>query len=137
MNRRSALIISILLALGSGSLLAALLITNSTEGDIRVESNPAIRELLPQRGDTVLAQSNVGAILAPGWAGEILQIGGTTIPRDEQRIEPTLNSVIFRPDDGLALNRLPSQEVCASMLYWPVRTPERSITISWCFKVDG
>ena len=102
-----------------------------------VDTNPAVSELLPPRGDTVLPQTNVGAILAPGWAGEILHIGGTAIPLDQQRVEPALNSVVFRPDAGLALERLPSQDVCATVRYWSVRNPDRTSTIDWCFRVDG
>ena len=45
--------------------------------------------------------------------------------------------MIFRPDEGLALERLPSQDVCATVRYWPVRNPERTSNIDWCFRVDG
>ena len=113
------------------------LLPTGDPGDVSVDSNPSILELLPPRGDTVLPQANVGAILAPGWTGEILHIGGTVVPVDQQRIEKALNSVIFRPGADLALERLPAQEVCTTMLYWPVRNPDRTATIDWCFRVDG
>ena len=137
MTRRRALIISVLMGLGVGILVLAALLPSENPGDVSVSSNPAVSELLPDRGDTVLPQATVGAILAPGWAGEILHIGGTAIPVDQQRIEKALNSVIFRPDEGLALERLPSQDVCATVRYWPVRNPERTSNIDWCFRVDG
>ena len=35
------------------------------------------------------------------------------------------------------LVRLPAQEVCATVRYWPVRNPDRTATIDWCFRVDG
>ena len=113
------------------------LLPTGDPGDVSVDSNPSILELLPPRGDTVLPQANVGVILAPGWAGEILHIGGTVVPVDQQRIEKALNSVIFRPGADLALVRLPAQEVCATVRYWPVRNPDRTATIDWCFRVDG
>ncbi len=113
------------------------LLPTGDPGDVSVDSNPSILELLPPRGDTVLPQANVGAILAPGWTGEILHIGGTVVPVDQQRIEKALNSVIFRPGADLALERLPAQEVCTTMRYWPVRNPDRTATIDWCFRVDG
>ena len=81
------------------------LLPTGDPGDVSVDSNPSILELLPPRGDTVLPQANVGVILAPGWAGEILHIGGTVVPVDQQRIEKALNSVIFRPGADLALER--------------------------------
>ena len=102
MTRRRALIISVFMGLGVGILVLAALLPSENPGDVSVSSNPAVSELLPDRGDTVLPQANVGAILAPGWAGEIIHIGGTAIPVDQQRIEKARNSVIFRPDEGLA-----------------------------------
>ena len=105
MNRRNALVISVLLALGAGAMTAAVLVAGNSDGDIEVDSNPAVRELLPPRDDTVLPQSNVGAILSAGWSGEILHIGGTVIPLDQQRIQSALNSVIFRPGDGQTARR--------------------------------
>ena len=137
MTRRRALVISVLMGLGVGILVLAAILPNQDTGDVAVDTNPAVSELLPPRGDTVLPQTNVGAILAPGWAGEILHIGGTQIPLDQQRIEPALNSVMFRPGDGRALRRLPPGEVCATVRYWAVRTPDRTSTIDWCFRVDG
>ncbi len=137
MTRRRALVISVLMGLGVGVLVLAALLPSENLGDVSVSTNPAVSELLPARGDTVLPQANVGAILAPGWAGEILHIGGTAVPFDQQRVEKALNSVIFRPDAGLALERLPSQQVCATVRYWPVRNTDRTATIDWCFRVDG
>ena len=137
MNRRSALWISLLLALGVGAIVAAIIATNDNVDDVSVDSNPAIVELIPPRGDTILPQSNVGVILASGWLGELTYIDNVQIPLDEQRIEHALNSVIFRPDEGLVLERLPAQEVCAQIRYWEVRSPDRDQFFSWCFRVDG
>ena len=137
MNRRNALVIAVLLAFGAGALLAASLAGGDNYGDVSVDTNPAVVELLPPRGDTILPQSNVGIILASGWAGEIIHIGGTAIPLDQQRIQAALNSVIFRPDEGLALERLPAQEVCTQVRYWPIRTPDQTQVFDWCFRVDG
>ena len=109
MPRRRALVISVLMGLGVGVLVLAALLPSENPGDLSVSTNPAVADLLPARGDTVLPQANVGAILAPGWTGEILHVGGTAIPVAQQRIAKALNSVIFRPAAGLALDRLPSQ----------------------------
>jgi len=136
-NRRNALVIAVLLALGAGAMVAAALSAGDDLGDVSVDTNPAVVELLPPRGDTILPQSNVGIILAPGWAGEIIHIGGTVIPADQQRIQAALNSIIFRPDEGLALERLPAQEVCTRVRYWPIRTPDQTQVFDWCFRVDG
>ena len=137
MTRRNALVISVMMGVGVGILILTALLPTRNPGDVSVDTNPAISKLLPPRGDTVLPQANVGAILTAGWAGEILHIGGTVIPLDQQRIQKALNSVIFRPDEGLVLDRLPAQDVCATVRYWPVRNPDRTATIDWCFRVDG
>ncbi len=136
-NRRNALGISILLALGVGAMVAAVIATDDSVDDVSVGSNPAIVELIPPRGDTILPQSNVGVILASGWSGELTYIDNVEIPLDEQRIERALNSIIFRPDENLSLERLPAQEVCAQIRYWEVRSPDRVQSFSWCFRVDG
>jgi len=136
-NRRNALGISILLALGVGAMIAAVIATDDSVDDVSVVSNPAIVELIPPRGDTILPQSNVGVILASGWSGELTSIDNVEIPLDEQRIERALNSIIFRPDENLSLERLPAQEVCAQIRYWEVRSPDRVQFFSWCFRVDG
>jgi len=136
-NHRNALGISILLALGVGALVAAIIATDDSSDDVSVVSNPAIVELIPPRGDTILPQSNVGVILASGWSGELTYIDNVQIPLDEQRIERALNSIIFRPDENLSLERLPAREVCAQIRYWEVRSPDRVQFFSWCFRVDG
>ena len=136
-DRRNALGISILLALGVGAIIAAVITTDDSIDDVSVGSNPAIVELIPPRGDTILPQSNVGVILASGWSGELTYIDNVQIPLIEQRIERALNSIIFRPDENLSLERLPTQEVCAQIRYWEVRSPDLIQFFSWCFRVDG
>ena len=136
-DRRNALGISILLALGGGAIIAAVIATDDSVDDVSVGSNPAIVELIPPRGDTILPQSNVGVILASGWSGELTYIDNVQIPLNEQRIERALNSIIFRPDENLSLERLPTQEVCAQIRYWEVRSPDLVQFFSWCFRVDG
>ena len=136
-DRRNALGISILLALGVGAMIAAVIATDDSVEAVSVGSNPAIVELIPPRGDTILPQSNVGVILASGWSGELTYIDNVQIPLNEQRIERALNSIIFRPDENLSLERLPTQEVCAQIRYWEVRSPDLIQFFSWCFRVDG
>ena len=136
-DRRNALGISILLALGVGAMIAAVIATDASVEDVSVGSNAAIVELIPPRGDTILPQSNVGVILASGWSGELTYIDNVQIPLNEQRIERALNSIIFRPDENLSLERLPTQEVCAQIRYWEVRSPDLIQFFSWCFRVDG
>ena len=137
MLRLNALIVSALLALGVGALTVAALLNTGSDADLTVVSNIAVAELLPARGDEVLPQATVGAVLAPGWAGTLISVGGVAVPPDQQRIEPALNSVVFRPGEGRALERLPTRDVCAEVSYWKVQTPDRISSLSWCFRVGG
>ena len=137
MTHRNSIIICSLLALGIGVLVVAALITDGDDSDVVLTSNPGIIELIPARGDEVIAQTNVGVIFSPTWKGEIISIGDTQIPLDQQKVEPALNSVVFSPEAGKAIERLPAGNICASVVYWDVQTPSRRSNLTWCFRVIG
>ncbi len=118
-------------------LVLAGLIADGDDNDIVLNSNPGVLELIPSRGDEVIAQTNVGVVFSSTWTGEIISIGDTQIPLDQQRIEPALNSVVFRPEVGKIIERLPPGDICASVAYWEVQTPSRRSSLSWCFRVIG
>lgn len=137
MTRRNSIIICSLLAIGIAVLVLAGLIADGDDNDIVLNSNPGVSELIPSRGDEVIAQTNVGVVFSPTWTGEIISIGDTQIPLDQQRVEPALNSVVFRPETGKVIERLPAGNICASIVYWEVQTPNRRSSLNWCFRVIG
>ena len=137
MTRRNSIIICFLLVLGIAVLVLAGLIADADDNDIVLNSNPGVLELIPSRGDEVIAQTNVGVVFSSTWTGEIISIGNTQIPLDQQRIEPALNSVVFRPESGKIIDRLPAGNICASVVYWEVQTPSRRSSLNWCFRVIG
>ena len=137
MTRRNSIIICFLLVLGIAVLVLAGLIADGDDNDIVLNSNPGVLELIPSRGDEVIAQTNIGVVFSSTWTGEIISIGDTQIPLDQQRIEPALNSVVFRPEVGKIIERLPPGDICASVAYWEVQTPSRRSSLSWCFRVIG
>ena len=137
MTRRNSIIICFLLVAGIAVLVLAGLIADGDDNDIVLNSNPGVLELIPSRGDEVIAQTNVGVVFSSTWTGEIISIGDTQIPLDQQRIEPALNSVVFRPEVGKIIERLPPGDICASVAYWEVQTPSRRSSLSWCFRVIG
>jgi hypothetical protein len=136
-TRRNSIVICFLLTLGIGVLVLAGLIADGDDNDIVLNSNPGVLELIPSRYDEVIAQTNVGVVFSPTWKGEIISIGGTQIPLDQQRVEPALNSVVFRPEAGKVIERLPAGEICTSVVYWEVQTPSRQSNLNWCFRVIG
>ena len=95
MAHRNSIIICSLLALGIAVLVLAGLIADGSNDDIVLNSNPGVLELIPSRGDEVIAQTNVGVVFSSTWTGEIISIGDTQIPLDQQRVERALNSVVF------------------------------------------
>ena len=137
MTRRNSIIICSLIAFGIGVLVIAALIADGDNSDIVLTSNPGIIELIPSRGDEVIAQTNVGVIFSSTWKGEITSIGNTQIPLDQQKVETALNSVVFRPEAEKIIERLPAGNICASIVYWEVQTPSRRSSLSWCFRVIG
>ncbi len=137
MTRRNSIIICFLLVVGIAVLVLAGLIADGDDNDIVLNSNPGVLELIPSRGDEVIAQTNVGVVFSSTWTGEIISIGDAQIPLDQQRIEPALNSVVFRPEVGKIIERLPPGDICASVAYWEVQTPSRRSSLSWCFRVIG
>jgi len=136
-TRRNSIIICFLLVIGIAVLVLAGLIADGDDNDIVLNSNPGVLELIPSRGDEVIAQTNVGVVFSSTWTGEIISIGDAQIPLDQQRIEPALNSVVFRPEVGKIIERLPPGDICASVAYWEVQTPSRRSSLSWCFRVIG
>ena len=137
MTLRNSIIICSLIAFGIGVLVIAALIADGDNSDIVLTSNPGIIELIPSRGDEVIAQTNVGVIFSSTWKGEITSIGNTQIPLDQQKVETALNSVVFRPEAEKIIERLPAGNICASIVYWEVQTPSRRSSLSWCFRVIG
>ena len=137
MTRRNSIIICSLLAFGIAVLVLAGLVADGDNNDIVLNSNPGVLELIPSRGDEVIAQTNVGVVFSSTWTGEIISIGDTQIPLDQQRVERALNSVVFRPEDGKIIDRLPAGNICASVAYWEVQTPSRKSNLNWCFRVIG
>ena len=137
MTRRNSIIICFLLVAGIAVLVLAGLIADGDDNDIVLNSNPGVLELIPSRGDEVIAQTNVGVVFSSTWTGEIISIGDTQIPLDQQRIEPALNSVVFRPEVGKIIERLPAGNICTSIVFWEVQTPSRRSSLNWCFRVIG
>ena len=82
MTRRNSIIICFLLAIGVAVLVLAGLIADGEDNDIVLNSNPGVLELIPNRGDEVIAQTNVGVVFSSTWTGEIVTVSYThlTLP---------------------------------------------------------
>lgn len=99
--------------------------------DAEAERDDAIVALIPNEGDEVLSQSNVGIVLDPTYDVE-LTVNGTLIPTEQ--IREVDGTFVFRPDRGQVISALRADTNCALALYWPRavgRDEARSVT--WCF----
>lgn len=99
--------------------------------DSEAERDDAIVALIPNEGDEVLSQSNVGIVLDPTYAVE-LTINGTLIPAEQLR--EVDGTVVFRPDRGQAISSLRADTNCALARYWPRSIGETEAkSVTWCF----
>ncbi len=135
----------------------AVLVVGGRDADtdgISADRDPAIVSQFPMPGATALRQTEIGAVLRPGYDGRLV-INGVAIPEDQMvgAIDPSSvtpeelrrygirpnnrNSVYFKPGPGKVLTELPNGEVTVSVRYFKDRQAEsRGRTVSWTFQVD-
>ena len=139
-------IYGLLLAVGFGLMIWVSVRNDGSTTDLSITNTEGLEELIPNRGDEVLRQNDVGADLAPGFRGS-LSINGIDIPDNYIRRGPnnSLNEVITRPgvlgrDASGAetlppvLQRLDADTNCAEITIWPEERPEDTETVRWCFQ---
>lgn len=99
--------------------------------DEEAARDDAIVALIPNDGDEVLSQSNVGIVLDPSYDVE-LTINGTAIPPEQVRAVD--GTFVFRPDRGQVISSLRADTNCALALYWPRSTgKDDAKSTTWCF----
>ena len=139
MSRKQRLIVSTLLAGGSGLLVVAALAGGGDRTDITVAGNPAIDALIPERESEILRRDRVGMDRADGYEAALtLEAGGLTsdVPADQlDTALVSLGQYTYKPEDGKVLPFFPPQANCVIATYWPVEDREDIQTIRWCFEV--
>ena len=126
---------------------------SAQSGDKAVRINdPAIERVLPQPGEIVLRQSQVGVDLAPGYRG-VLIIDGQEIPTTDvptgsnpdpnakgnldAQFDPTQNTVLFVPKKGATIEEFTPGEHRITAVYWrEVASRDQAVSFSWTFKVS-
>lgn len=99
-----------------------------------------VESVSPRRGAEAFAQQEIVIDLSPGWRGELVlqPDSGDAIPLPEDEIEFTsLDELIYTPDQGKTIERLPSGQLCVRATIWDqVRgRPATERVESWCFDV--
>ena len=124
-----------------------------TDG-VSTDRDPAIVSQFPMPGATALRQTEIGAMLRPGYDGRLV-INGIEVPEDQMEgaIDPNSvspeqlrrygirpnnrNTVYFKPGPGKVLTELPNGEVTVSLRYFKDRQAQaRGRTVTWTFQVD-
>ncbi len=142
MPRHQKLIFATILLAGVGLLVAAGMIGNSDKDDISVSSNPAIDELIPERGDEVLQQQRVGIDLAPEYRLVRLTISPDArcrFPVDvtaHTRHVEGLQQYIYTPGAGLPVEGLAADFNCVEATFEKTSRPGETETIDWAFSVS-
>jgi hypothetical protein len=102
-------------------------------------TDSAVEQLVPARDTpTAIRQAEIGIDLAPGWDAD-LRINGVDIPEDEERRNPPLNQVFFRPGPGKVIEALAPGPVTVTAIIWRPTAGETrdngSRTVTWSFRV--
>lgn len=141
MSKKDRAIIS--LAIAFGFVILGIAFANGAEDgeDISVTQNPAIDALIPERESEILQGDQVGIDLAEGYAGALTieTSDGRTVPIPTDEVDgnfqDNLGRFLFRPGEGKVLDALPPQSNCVTATYWPIVSPDDSLSIRWCFEV--
>ena len=121
-----------LLLVASAGIYTASKLTSQSEAQF---DNGVVVQLIPNDGDKVLQQAQVGIRLADGYTGS-LTANGVPVPDDQVDRVQALNEVLFQPGDGKIIDAWPAGKNCIVATYWKFETgPSQSSTHTWCFSV--
>ena len=142
MHRRHKLIMAAFVAAGLGFFVAAGVIGNSGSTDVSVVNNPAIDALIPNRGDQVLQQQQVGIDLASEF--RLVQLTISPDARCRTPVDVTnqtrhvegLQQYIYSPGDGLPVEKLAPNANCAVAIFEEIARPGDFQDIEWSFTVN-
>ncbi len=141
-TRRSKTIFAALLLSGMSMFVIAGLIGRDSATDVSVSQNPAIDELIPNRGDEVLQQASVGIDLAPEFRLLSLVIspnlnctGGVEVIDFTNQLEG-LNRYVYVADSGKPLGSLSADDNCAVAIFEETSRPGSTQRIDWQFTVN-
>ena len=125
----------------------------SRTGDQSVRPPAGVDRFVPQPGDLVLRQAQVGIDLAAGYRGELV-IDGQTVPVYDMRthdcmintiafagkdsvFDPGQNTLYFTPSPGATIERFAPGEHRIVARFWKLcEDPSTAQQTSWTFKVS-
>ena len=114
--------------------------TGNETGGGQTDDPDGVIRTTPRDGAQTLAQQELRLQLSPGWTGELTFVpsSGVALPLPADEVETTaLNELVYVPDDGRTIERLPSGRNCVNATIWD-QVEGREATErrhSWCFDV--
>lgn len=120
-------------AVGIGAITLAALARNDSNAP---EEDPAVEDLIPQRGAEVLVQSTVGIDLVDNPRYDItLTLNGQVLPEDELLKAGITNRVTYRVGEGQSVEELESGVNCVVADFYPLEQgPAAAREVRWCFQ---
>jgi hypothetical protein len=108
-------------------------------GQVERDADGVIRTS-PRDKAQALAQEELRIQLSAGWTGELILLpsSGAAIPLPDDEVEKTaLNELVYVPEEGRTVERLPSGRSCVRATIWDqVEGRDASERVySWCFDV--
>jgi hypothetical protein len=99
---------------------------------------PVVEQTTPRDGSEALSQTQIAIDLAAGYDGRLV-VNSVEVPDEDVDKDSNLNQIVFVPDDGKAVEELPSgRETCVLAIYWQQAEGEGgagSGSHRWCFDV--
>ena len=102
----------------------------------QVFANEAVERFIPQAGDQIPGQDEIGVDLKPGYEAELI-IDEINIPKDQMLSNDALYQYTFRAGDGKVIERLSPGSVCAVAVITKQTDPGAGPQqVEWCFEVN-
>ena len=134
--------IAALILFGVLGFVVAALIGSGDDADEAVTASPAVDRVIPNPGDQVLQQQQVGVVLDARYRLSSLvvypseQVGnGVDVTAEVNHIEG-LNRFEFDPGEGRLIEALSPDTNCAVATFVLIARPEEADTARWCFEVS-
>ena len=125
-----------------GFVVAALVGSGDDDSDRAATASPAVDRVIPNPGDEVLQQQQVGVVLDARYRLSSLVVfpsgqssNGVDVTAEVNHVEG-LNRFEFDPGEGRLIEALSPDTNCAVATFVLIARPEEADTVRWCFEVS-
>ncbi len=125
----------VLIAVAIAGLVVTVRLAVTGESNTSAALPDSVDRLIPESGDEVLAQADVGIDLAVGYDAYLILNGTEIRSADDGLVKDLgLGLVSFQPGPGKKVETLNPEKNCVIAMVWPQTEGEDSAEpVSWCF----